>query len=172
MPLDLTTIRLDVPAIGGLIGIVGGGIGIFSGVAEFLRRRRRLVVTMTENNDAHDSWRTVTIANRSDLAVDYRDLALAWHIPTPFGRLRLNWAYLPEDETAVVTIPPHGTKTVRIDDEHWSPPTRHAGRGVARLRALLHLPSRGRGTWLPVRATTWSDDSWRERLLRKWYGVR
>lgn len=166
MPLDLASILTSAPAV---IGAVGGTVGIISGVAVFARRRLRLVVTVTRNNDAHDSWHTINIANRSDLAVSYRDFALGWFIMTPLGRLYLNWAYCPEEETDVGTLAPHGTQTFRIDDEHWSlamPPER---RDKAYLRMYIHLPSRGRGAWLPVRMSTWKEDGPRERLLRRLY---
>jgi hypothetical protein len=101
--------------------------------------------------------------------VSYRDFALGWFIRTPMGRLHLNWAYNPEDETDVCTIAPHGTETLRIGEEHWSPPmpTKHGE--SAYLRMYLHVPARGRGVWLPVRRSEWSDYSPRERLLRRLY---
>lgn len=168
MPLTLATVLANAPSI---IGAVGGSVGIVSGLAVFARRRLRLVATVTRNNDAHDAWHTVHITNRSDLSVTYRDFALSWFIMTPLGRHRLNWAYCPEEETDVGTVAPHGTVTFRIDDEWWSlaqPPER---RESAYLRLYLHLPARGRGVWLPVRMSRWSDDTRRERLLNRWYNV-
>jgi hypothetical protein len=169
MSLDLAIIVANAPAI---IGAVGGTVGIISGMAVFARRRLRLVVTVFHNNDAHESWHTVNIANRSDLAVSYRDFALGWFIMTPLGRLYLNWAYCPEEETNVATLAPHGTDTFRIDDEHWSLPMAKERRDSAYLRAYLHLPSRGRGVWAQVRMSTWKEGSLRERLLRRMYVKR
>jgi hypothetical protein len=166
MPLDPASILSNASAV---IGAVGGTVGIISGIAVFARRRIRLVVTVSRNSDAHDSWHTINVANRSDLAVSYQDFALGWFVMTPLGRLYLNWAYSPEEETDVGTLPPHGTQTFRIDDERWSlalPPERRAD---AYLRMYIHLPSIGRGAWLPVRMSTWKDDSLRERLLRRFY---
>lgn len=166
MPVDLATASLNLPSI---IGAIGGIVGIISGIAVFARRRLRLVATVARNNDAHEAWWTVTIANRSDLSVSYHDFALGWFIRTPIGRLHLNWAYSPEDETDVRTIAPHGTETLRIGEEHWFPPmpTKHGER--AYLRMYLHVPARGGGVWLPVRRSEWSDYSPRERLLRRLY---
>jgi hypothetical protein len=169
VPLDFAPIVANAAAI---IGAVGGTVGIISGIAVFARRRLRLIVTVTANNDAHESWHTVTIANRSDLALSYRDFGLGWFIMTPLGRLRLNWAYSPDEETNVSTLPPQGTDTFRIDDEYWSHAVAKELRESAYLRAYLHLPSRGRGVWLPVRVTTWEEGSLRERLLQRMYVKR
>lgn len=171
MSNQIMTLLANVPTIGGLVGIAGGSIGAISGIAAFARRRLSVVVTVTENNDQHSAWHTVTIANRSDLALSFRDLALAWHIATPLGRLRLNWAYLPDDETKVCIVPPHGSHSMIVSDEEWSLALPRSRRKSARLRALLHLPTRGRGVWLPVRETTWVDETFRERLLGRMYGV-
>lgn len=169
MPLDLAGIIANAPAI---IGAVGGTVGIISGVAVFARRRLRLVVTVTVNNDAHDSWHTINIANGSDLAVSYRDCALGWFIMTPLGRFYLNWAYCPDEETKLSTLPPHGAETFTISDEHWSLPTAKEHRESAYLRAYLYLPSRGRGVWVRVHRSTWKEGSLRERLLRRVYVKR
>lgn len=166
MPLDLATIANHAPSI---IGAVGGTVGIISGIAIFARRRLRLVITVTHNNDAHDSWHTINVANRSDLAVAYRDFALGWFIMTPIGRLYLGWAYCPEDETNLSTLPPHGTDTFTISDEHWSLPMAKERRDSAYLRAYFHLPSRGRGVWVRVRMSKWREGSLRERFLRHLY---
>ncbi len=60
MPLDLTLLIANIPIVGGAVGIVGGTIGAVAGIAGFVRRTLRLVVTVTQNNDAHSSWHTVT----------------------------------------------------------------------------------------------------------------
>ena len=169
MRLDLATIAANAPSI---IGAVGGTIGIISGIAVFARRRLRLVITATRNNDADESWHTINIANRSDLAVSYRDFALGWFIMTPLGRLYLNWAYCPVEETNVYTLQPHGTETFRISEEHWSLPVAKEHRDGAYLRAYLFLPSRGRGVWVGVRMSTWKEGSLRERLLKRIYVKR
>lgn len=158
-----------VKSLPSFVGLVGGTVGIISGVAVFARRRLRIVVTVTRNNDAHFAWHTINIANRSDLTLSYRDFAMAWFVWTPLGRLRLNWAYCPEDETDVKMLAPHGTDTFRLDDEVWSLAMPKERRESAFLRIYLHLPSRGRGVWLPVRMTKWRDDSLRTRLLKRLY---
>lgn len=154
-----------------IIGAIGGTIGIISGIAVFLRRRLRLVASITHNNDAHHSWVTINISNRSDLAVPYRDVALAWFIRTPLGRLRLNWAYMPEDETDVRTLEPHGATSMRIDDERWSRAQPIERQSRAYLRMYIYLPSRGRAAWVPVRQTKWTEETLRERLLNRLYRV-
>jgi hypothetical protein len=169
MPFDLATIITSVPSV---VGAIGGTVGVISGIAVFARRRIRLVISVARNNDAHDAWHTVTIANRSELSVSYRDFALGWFIMTPLGRLHLNWAYSPEEETSVQTIAPQATETFRIDDEDWSLPIPADRAASAYLRLYFHLPSRGRGVWLPVRMTAWKDGGMRERLLRRLYVPR
>lgn len=154
-----------------IIGAIGGAVGIISGIAVFTRRRLRLVASMTHNNDAHHSWVTINISNRSDLAVPHRDVALAWFLWTPLGRLRLNWAFMPEDETDVQTLPPHGARSMRIDDEWWNPAKPSERREKAFLRMYIYLPSRGRAAWVPVRQTKWTEETLRERFLNRLYGV-
>jgi len=165
----LSTVLSNAPSI---IGAVGGTIGIISGIAVFARRRLRLMVTVTRNNDAHDSWHTINIANRSDVALSYQGFALGWFIFTPLGRLSLNWAYCPEEETNVGTLQPHGTDTFRISDEDWSLAVPKERRKSVYLRAYLRLPSRGRGVWLPVRMSRWREGGLREHLLRRLYVKR
>ena len=154
-----------------IIGAVGGTVGIISGIAVFLRRRLRLVASITHNNDAHHSWVTINISNGSDLALPYRDVALAWYMWTPLGRLRLNWAYMPEDETNVQTLPPHGATSLRIDDEWWSLALPMEKRHRAFLRMYIYLPSKGRAAWVPVRCTKWTEETLRERFLNRVYRV-
>ena len=154
-----------------IIGAVGGTVGIISGIAVFARRRLRLVASMTHNNDAHNSWVTINISNRSDLAVPHRDVALAWFLWTPLGRLRLNWAFMPEDEMDVQTLPPHGARSMRIDEEWWNPAKPLELREKAFLRMYIYLPSRGRAAWVPVRRTKWTEETLRERFLKRLYGV-
>lgn len=154
-----------------IIGAIGGTVGIISGIAVFTRRRLRLVASMTHNNDAHHSWVTINISNRSDLAVPHRDVALAWFIWTPLGRLRLNWAFMPEDESDVQTLPPHGARSMQIDDEWWSAANPLKRREKAFLRMYIYLPSRGRAAWVPVRQTKWTEETRRERFLNHLYGV-
>ena len=79
-------------------------LGIISGLAVFARRRLRLIVIVTQNNDAHRSWHTITIANRSDLSLSFRGFVLSWFITTPLGRIELNRAYTPEDDPDLVAI--------------------------------------------------------------------
>ena len=154
-----------------IIGAVGGTLGIISGIAVFLRRRLRLVASITHNNDAHHSWVTINISNGSDLALPYRDVALAWYMWTPLGRLRLNWAYMPEDETNVQTLPPHGATSLRIDDEWCSLALPMEKRHRAFLRMYIYLPSKGRAAWVPVRRTKWTEETLRERFLNRAYRV-
>jgi hypothetical protein len=168
MLAEIAAVLANLPAI---MGTVGGAIGIITGISVFARRRLRLTITITQNNDANHSWHTINIANRSDLSISYRDVAISWFITTPLGRRRLNWAYCPEDETDVKSLQPHTANTMRVDDEWWSVATPNKQQSRAYLRAYLHLPSKGRGVWLPVCKTTWSDDSWREKLIDRIYKV-
>lgn len=164
----LAVLVANAPSI---IGTVGGTVGIISGIAVFMRRRLRLVASITHNNDAHHSWVTINLSNRSDLAVPYRDVALAWYIRSPLGRLRLNWAYMPEDETDVQTLAPHGATSLRIDEEWWSLARPMERRHRAYLRMYIYLPSRGRAAWVPVRQTKWTEETLRERILNRAYRV-
>jgi hypothetical protein len=173
MTLALATIIANAPDI---IGAVGGSVGIVSGVAFFVRRRLRLVVTVTQNNDMHSAWHTITVANRSDLAVSFNGFALSWFITTPLGRLELNRAYEPQDEGEGVTVAPHGVCSFRIDDhgtgdDIWNEAKPARIRTSAYLRMYMIIPARGGGRWLPVKRSTWQDDTWRERLLSRWYRV-
>lgn len=168
MSAEIVLALANLPAI---IGTVGGAIGIITGLSVFARRRLQIIITITQNNDAHHSWYTINIANRSDLSISYRDLAISWFITTPLGRRQLNWAYCPEDETNVKSLQPHNADTMRVDDEWWSLASPKEQRPHAYLRAYLHLPSKGRGVWLPVRKTTWSGDSLRERMIDRIYKV-
>jgi hypothetical protein len=166
MPIDLPTSLAAAPNI---IGAVGGTVGIATGVAVFLRRRLRLRVAIVRNSDAHETWHTVNIADKSDLAIAYTDFALGWHVMTPFGRLFLGWAYSPEEERPISTIAPHSTATLKVYDQSWEqawPPERRAN---AYLRLYLNIPSRGRGVWLPVHENKWNEYSLRERVLRRMY---
>jgi hypothetical protein len=167
MPFDLAPIAADAPSI---IGAVGGVLGIISSVAVFARRRPRLVVSISENYGDRQSWHTVSIANRSDLATSYRDFALGWFIMTPLGRLHLDWALRPEEETNVFTLPPQGIVSFRISGESWTLPEPKERRQSAYLRAYIYLPSRSRSVWLPVHMVAWREGNRRERLLRRLYG--
>ena len=69
------------------------------------------------NNDAHSSWHTVTIANRSDLALTLSGFVLSWFIMTPIGRLELNRAYEPDDEQPPTALAPHGVASFTISDD-------------------------------------------------------
>lgn len=154
-----------------IIGAIGGTVGIISGIAVFMRRRLQLVTSITHNNDAHHSWVTINISNGSDLALPYRDVALAWYMWTPLGRLRLNWAYMPEDETDVQTLAPHGATSLRIDEEWWDLALPIEKRHRAYLRMYIYLPSKGRAAWVPVRQTKWTEETLRERILNRLYRV-
>ena len=154
-----------------IIGAVGGMVGIISGIAVFMRRRLRLVASITHNNDAHHSWVTINISNGSDLALPYRDVALAWYMRTFLGRLRLNWAYMPEDETDVQTLAPHSAVSLRIDDEWWNLASPMEKRHKAYLRMYIYLPSKGQAVWVPVRRTNWTEETLRERFLNWIYRV-
>ena len=153
------------------IGVIGGFVGIFSGVAVFARRRVRLLIRVTQNNDAHNCRHTITISNRSDLAVSYRDVAIAWFITTPLGRRRITWAYCPEDETKMHSLAPHAADEIRISDEFWSLAKPRERQKNAFMRATLFLSSKGGNIWLPVGETTWADDTWRDRLIDRLYKV-
>lgn len=176
MPADLTMLIANIPTVGGGVGIVGGTIGAIAGIAGFARRRLRLVVTVTRNNDAHSSWHTVTIANRSDLALTLNSFVLSWFILTPLGRLELNRAYEPEDEPAPIPLAPHGVASFTImddgpGDDIWHEAQPFSKRPIAYLRMYVVIPARGGGRWLPVLQSKWRDASLRERLLSRWYGV-
>lgn len=160
------SVLANAPAV---IGFVGGIIGIISGAAVFARRRVRLVVTVSQGNDEREHWRTITIANKSDLSLSYQDFAMGWFIMTPLGRYRLNFAYSPEEETEIIVLMPHETRRIRIRDFGWDDPWPARYKARAYLRMHLHLPSRGRSVWVPVRNSDWKDASWRDRLLRRTY---
>jgi hypothetical protein len=177
MPITLAAISAAIIANApSVIGAVGGSIGIISGLAVFARRRLRLIVTVTQNNDAHRSWHTITIANRSDLSLSFRGFVLSWFITTPLGRLELNRAYTPEDDPHLVAIAPHGVYSFNIDDDGpgddvWSEAQPARIRPSAKLRMYIVIPARGGGCWLPVRWSKWRDASPRERFLNRWYKV-
>lgn len=171
MVMIMSTIAFVISNAPSVIGAVGGTVGIISGIAVFMRRRLRLVASITHNNDAHYSWVTINISNGSDLALPYRDVALAWYMLTPLGRLRLNWAYMREDETDVQTLAPHSATSLRIDDEGWNLALPLEKRHRAYLRMYIYLPSRGRAAWVPVQRTKWTEETLRERLLNRVYRV-
>lgn len=152
-----------------IIGVVGGFVGIISGIAVFARRRLHVVVTATVNNDADGAWHTIVIGNKSDLALSYGDFALSWFVVTPLGRLRLNWAYLPHDERKATKLAPHGADTIHIRDDDWDEALPKKLREKAYLRMYLNLPTRGRGVWIRVHASSWTDESMRGRLLTRLY---
>lgn len=173
MSVTLATIIANVPSI---IGAIGGSVGIISGLAVFARRRLRLVVTVAQNNDAHHSWHTITIANRSDLALTIHGFVLSWFIMTPLGRLELNRAYQPDDEPPLSTIAPHGVYSFNIyddgpGDDLWAEALPVSMRAKAKLRMYLMVPARGGGFWLPVRRSRWREDSLRVRFLNRLYKV-
>jgi hypothetical protein len=176
MPLDLASIAANIPTIGGAVGIVGGTIGAIAGVAGFARRKLRLVVTVTQNNDAHNSWHIVTIANRSDLALTLSGFILSWFITTPVGRLELNRAYEPEEDHPPTALAPHSAVSFTISDDGpgddvWREVQPLGKRPTAYLRMYVVIPALGGGRWFPVLQSTWRDASLRERWLSRWYGV-
>ena len=176
MSFDLTHLIANIPTVGGAVGIVGGTIGAVAGIAGFARRRLRLVATVTQNNDAHRSWHTVTIANRSDLALTLNGFLLSWFIMTPLGRLELNRAYEPEDEQPPMALAPHGVASFTISDDGPGDYVWHEAQPFSKwpnayLRMYVVIPARGGGCWLPVLQSKWHDDSLRDRLLSRWYGV-
>ena len=176
MPFDLTLLIANIPTVGGAVGIVGGTIGAVAGIAGFVRRRLRLVATVTQNNDAHSSWHTVTIANRSDLALTLNGFVLSWFILTPLGRLELNRAYEPEDGQSPMALAPHGVASFTISDDGPGDDVWHEAQPFGKwpnayLRMYVVIPARGGGRWLPVLQSKWHDASIRERLLSRWYGV-
>lgn len=176
MPFDLASIAANIPTMGSVVGIVGGTIGAIAGIAGFVRRKLKLVVTVTQNNDAHSSWHTVTIANRSDLALTLSGFILSWFIMTPVGRLELNRAYEPVDEQPPTALAPHSAVSFTISDDGpgddvWREAQPFGKRSTAYLRMYVVIPALGGGRWLPVLQSTWRDASLRERWLSRWYGV-
>lgn len=161
-----------VEDIGGWVGLVGGLAGLYAFAANLWRRRIRISVDYTRNNDAHRSWHRFTITNLSDLPVTFRYIGPAWFMSTWLLPVQLNFATEMDDhDPPLTTLAPRASTYWDLDGDFWEGARPGKIREKAYLKIGVEVPMTGTVNWVKPRSAKNWDMSIREHWIHKLYGL-